>query len=172
MSVILWKKQQNMEEKEQDDDVIKPPINFSMVEEGIYRSGFPEPSNFSYLETLNLKSIIYLCSEKYPEDYMKFLECNKIQLFQFSMEGTKETIAEDVISKVLNMLVDVRNYPILIHCKRGKHRTGCVVGCFRKLKKWCMNSVFEEYQRFAGEKARASDMSFMEGYDVSRVKLC
>lgn len=35
-----------------------PPWNFSMVEEGIYRSGFPNSSNFGFLRTLNLRSIM------------------------------------------------------------------------------------------------------------------
>ncbi|XP_010683382.1 tyrosine-protein phosphatase DSP3-like [Beta vulgaris subsp. vulgaris] len=169
MSVILWKKQQKDENKD-EEDVMNPPINFSMVEEGLYRSGFPEPSNFGYLKTLNLKSIIYLCSEQYPEEYMKFLELHKIQLFQFGMEGTKENIPKDVIYNALYILIDVRNYPILIHCKRGKHRTGCVVGCYRKLQNWCMKSVFEEYQHYAGGKARSSDMNFMQEYDVLRIR--
>ncbi|KAM1060718.1 hypothetical protein ACFX13_025885 [Malus domestica] len=34
------------------DDVLEPPINFSMVEDGIFRSGFPQPSNFPFLKSL------------------------------------------------------------------------------------------------------------------------
>ncbi|CAO2832577.1 unnamed protein product [Amaranthus hypochondriacus] len=173
MSVILWEKLQKKEKKEElkeEDDVLIPPSNFSMVEEGLYRSGFPEPSNFGFLETLNLKSIIYLCTEQYPEQHKQFLDSHNIQLFQFGIKGTKETIPEDVISKALRILIDVRNYPILIHCKRGKHRTGCVVGCLRRLQNWCLPSVFEEYQRFAGVKARANDMKFMERYDLLHIR--
>lgn len=29
---------------------------------------------------------------------------------------------------------DARNHPLLIHCNKGKHRTGCLVGCFRKVR--------------------------------------
>ncbi|XP_056699706.1 tyrosine-protein phosphatase DSP3-like isoform X2 [Spinacia oleracea] len=81
MSVILWEKQQKKEkkkkeeeggkhggERKEEDDVLIPPTNFSMVEDGLYRSGFPDSSNFGFLETLNLKSIIYLCTEPYPEE--------------------------------------------------------------------------------------------------------
>ncbi|XP_021851872.1 tyrosine-protein phosphatase DSP5 isoform X2 [Spinacia oleracea] len=183
MSVILWEKQQKKEkkkkeeeggkhggERKEEDDVLIPPTNFSMVEDGLYRSGFPDSSNFGFLETLNLKSIIYLCTEPYPEEHLKFLESHNIRLFQFGIEGTKETIPEDVIYEALRILIDVRNYPILIHCKRGKHRTGCLVGCLRKLQNWCLASVYEEYQRFAGAKARANDMKFMERYDVLRIR--
>lgn len=37
-----------------------PPLNFSLVEDGIYRSGFPMPINYPFLEQLGIKTIIYL----------------------------------------------------------------------------------------------------------------
>ncbi|XP_059451748.1 tyrosine-protein phosphatase DSP1-like isoform X2 [Corylus avellana] len=150
-----------------------PPLNFSMVDNGIFRSGFPESANFSFLQTLGLRSIICLCPEPYPEANMEFLKSNGIKLFQFGIEGYKEpfvNIPEDTIREALNVVLDVRNHPVLIHCKRGKHRTGCLVGCLRKLQRWCLTSVFDEYQRFAAAKARVSDQRFMELFDVSSLK--
>lgn len=79
-------------------------------------------------------------------------------------------IPDYTIREVLKVILDVRNRPVLIHCKRGKHRTGCVVGCFRKLQKWCLSSVFDEYQRFAAAKARVSDQRFIELFDISGLK--
>ncbi|KAF5188492.1 Tyrosine-protein phosphatase dsp1 [Thalictrum thalictroides] len=79
-------------------------------------------------------------------------------------------IPEDTIREALKVVLDNRNHPLLIHCKRGKHRTGCLVGCLRKMQKWCLSSVFEEYQRFAATKARVSDMRFMEKFDISSLK--
>ncbi|ANM69016.1 Phosphotyrosine protein phosphatases superfamily protein [Arabidopsis thaliana] len=70
-----------------DGEVLIPPPNFSMVEDEIYRSGFPELENFGFLSTLNLRSIIYLCPEPYPEDNLKSLASNNIKLFQFGIEG-------------------------------------------------------------------------------------
>ena len=75
-------------------------------------------------------------------------------------------MSTDTISEALKVLIDVRNHPILIHCKRGKHRTGCLVGCLRKLQNWCLSSVVEKYQRFAGAKSRINDMKFIETYDI------
>ncbi|GLT28301.1 hypothetical protein SLA2020_032430 [Shorea laevis] len=150
-----------------------PPLNFAMVDNGIFRSGFPDSANFSFLQTLRLHSIICLCPEPYPESNMEFLKSNGIKLFQFGIESYKEpfvNIPEDTIRGALKLVLDARNHPILIHCKRGKHRTGCVVGCLRKLQKWCLSSVFDEYQRFAAAKARVSDQRFMELFDVSSLK--
>eukprot|EP00252_Welwitschia_mirabilis_P024201 TRINITY_DN7087_c0_g1_i1.p1 TRINITY_DN7087_c0_g1~~TRINITY_DN7087_c0_g1_i1.p1 ORF type:complete len:188 (+),score=25.71 TRINITY_DN7087_c0_g1_i1:417-980(+) len=160
-------------QESQDAELLVPPINFSMVDKGIYRSGFPNLINFPFLETLHLRSIVYLCPEDYPEEILAFIQRNGIKLFHFGIEGYKEpfvNIPEDIIQECLKVLLDVRNHPILIHCKRGKHRTGCLVGCLRRVQNWCLSSIFDEYQRFAGLKSRVSDQQFIELFDVSKFK--
>ncbi|KAL0442974.1 UNVERIFIED_CONTAM: E3 ubiquitin-protein ligase COP1 [Sesamum latifolium] len=160
-------------EIDDEENLFVPPLNFSMVDYGIFRSGFPDTANFPFLKTLGLRSIIYLCPEPYPEVNMQFLNANGIQLFQFGVEGSKEpfvNIPDDLVRRALEVLLDERNRPLLIHCKRGKHRTGCLVGCFRKWQNWCLASIFDEYLRFAGDKARVSDQRFMELFDVSSIK--
>ncbi|XP_024982008.1 tyrosine-protein phosphatase DSP3-like [Cynara cardunculus var. scolymus] len=150
-----------------------PPINFAAVEDRIYRSGFPQPRDFPYLDTLQLRSIIYLCTEPYPTENLEFLNARNIRLFQFGIDGTKDAkISKGTITDALKVLIDVRNHPVLIHCKRGKHRTGCLVGCLRKLQNWCLSSVLEEYKFYAGEKSRDMDLKFLETYDVSYLRQC
>lgn len=39
-------------------------------------------------------------------------------------------------------------------CNQGRHRTGTVIGCLRKLQRWNLASIFEEYRRHAGAKVR------------------
>jgi tyrosine-protein phosphatase SIW14 len=41
-----------------DETTLVPPLNFAMVDDGIFRSGFPKASNFRFLESLNLRSIV------------------------------------------------------------------------------------------------------------------
>lgn len=53
-----------------------------------------------------------------------------------------------------------------------QHRTGCLVGCLRKLQNWCLSSVVEEYKHFAGIKWRETDLRYLETYDVSCIKHC
>ncbi|KAI3969699.1 hypothetical protein MKX01_020260, partial [Papaver californicum] len=43
--------------EEGGEELFVPPLNFSMVDNGIFRSGFPHTSNFSFLQTLGLRSI-------------------------------------------------------------------------------------------------------------------
>ncbi|XP_060211624.1 tyrosine-protein phosphatase DSP3-like [Lycium barbarum] len=170
MSVIL-----DFKDDSDDDMVLVPPTNFCPVENNyIYRSGCPKPSNFPFLQSLNLRSIIYLCPEPYPEENLEFLRNNNIKLYQFGIDGTKEpsNMSSDIIMDALRVIVDVRNQPVLVHCKRGKHRTGCLVGCLRKLQNWCLGAVVEEYKHFAGAKWRETDLKFLESFDVSCIRLC
>ncbi|XP_074576103.1 inositol diphosphatase DSP3-like [Curcuma longa] len=158
-----------------EDEVLVPPFNFGVVEHGIYRSGFPAAANVQFLRTLNLKSIVCLCSEQFSEEVAEFIRSERIRVFQFGLGGTRETLStvtSDIITRALGAILDIRNHPILIHCKRGKHRTGCLVGCFRKLQNWRMSSVHEEYMKFAAPKVRESDMKFMEAFDASCLMEC
>ncbi|KAL0874293.1 hypothetical protein Bca101_023998 [Brassica carinata] len=195
-----------MDDDDNDDEgeVLIPPKNFWKVEDGIYRSGFPQLENFGFLSTLNLKSIIYLCPEPYPEENLKSLESNNIKLFHFGIHGKTDPptpMPKDTVLSALRVLVgkaseretlsylisfsfplshylpvclptDVRNHPILIHCKQGKHRTGCLVGCLRKVQNWCLSSVLEEYQKCAGLKWRQRDLRFIEEFDVLGLRQC
>nr|CAD1831698.1 unnamed protein product [Ananas comosus var. bracteatus] len=156
-----------------EQQLFVPPLNFAMVDHGVFRSGFPGVDNFGFLHSLRLRSVLCLCPEPYPEANVEFLRANGIRLFQFGIDGAKEpfvNIPEETIREALKVVLDVRNHPVLIHCKRGKHRTGCVVGCLRKLQRWCLSSIFDEYQRFAAAKARISDQRFMELFDISSLK--
>jgi protein tyrosine/serine phosphatase len=39
--------------------------------------------------------------------------------------------SETVISKILGLMDDSSNWPVFIHCERGRDRTGTVVACYR-----------------------------------------
>eukprot|EP00250_Pteridium_aquilinum_P010407 c19364_g1_i2 orf=276-1160(-) len=150
-----------------------PPLNFSMVDEGVFRSGYPHKNNLPFLQTLNLRSVVYLCPDPYAALIVEFLKDHNIKLFQHGIEGTKEpfvNIPENVIREALKVVLDKRNRPVLIHCRKGKHRTGCLIGCFRKVQNYALTPIFDEYQRFAGTKARVSDQQFIELFDVSPLK--
>ncbi|KAB2078466.1 hypothetical protein ES319_A06G165100v1 [Gossypium barbadense] len=71
------------------EELFVPPLNFAMVDDGVFRSGFPYSANFSFLRSLGLRSIIYLCPEPYPETNNEFLKVNGIRLFQFNIKRCK-----------------------------------------------------------------------------------
>lgn len=145
-----------------------PPSNFSAISEGLFRSSYPTKKNFAFLrDVVKLKSICYLCPEDYPEVNNVFNAANGIRLLRFPMDGNKEPLQEIPAEKMhaaLTAIVDVRNHPLLIHCNAGKHRTGCVSGCVRRLQGWSLVSIFSEYVHFTGDKPRLADQLFIELY--------
>jgi len=153
-------------------DYWTPPENFAIVEKGVYRSGFPTKKNFPFLRHLGIKSVVYLCLEDYPDGNIEFLNSIDCKLFHFGVAGNKEPfvdIPEETILRALDVVFDVSNHPILIHCNKGKHRTGCLVGCLRKVRGWSMSAVFDEYRRFAFPKARFMDQQFIELFDSKKI---
>lgn len=142
-----------------------PPLNFSLVEDGIYRSGHPVPINFPFLQTLNLKTVIYLGDKEDNTDYYNFLQKQGINFIYIKMESSSEPFVmndPEAIVKALNVIINTENYPILVHSNKGKHRIGVLVGIMRKLLQgWSMTGIFDEYDKFAGGKGE-SDIEFIE----------
>lgn len=147
---------------------LTPPENFAPVINKIYRSSFPQANNFSFLKKLKLKSVLCLIPEEYPKTHEDFFQTENIKLFQLGMSGNKEPfvkIKHDLITEAIKIVIDPGNQPILIHCNRGKHRTGCLVGVLRRLQRWSLTIIFDEYRKFAAPKERPMDQQFIELYD-------
>lgn len=183
-----------------------PPLNFSLVEDGIYRSGFPMPINYPFMKRIEFKTIIYLgdlesskktdkdkkdkkdkkekdkdeTKTKKPkkdkhgtaeifENYKSWIGTTDITFHHLVMHSSQEPFilnthaeAQAALVKALELLLDKRNFPLLIHSNKGKHRIGVLVGLMRKiLQGWCMSGIFEEYEKFAMGKSEF-DLEFIE----------
>jgi len=98
-------------------------------------------------------------------------------------------VPEDKIVGALALMLDTRNHPMLIHCNKGKvsvslpscsptrtqlanvqpalvmqHRTGCLIGCLRKVQQWSLTQIFSEYRLYSYPKSRSMDQQFIEAF--------
>ena len=71
-------------------DVVIPPLKFSLVQPGVFRSAFPCKENFPFLDQLHLKTIVSLCSLHPPPELDLFVKQNNIEYLQFPLSGNKE----------------------------------------------------------------------------------
>ena len=55
-------------------------------------------------------------------------------------------IAESTVIDVLKLITNKNNLPILVTCRSGKRITGLIIGCLRKLQRWSLVSILEEYR--------------------------
>ncbi|KZF25967.1 protein-tyrosine phosphatase [Xylona heveae TC161] len=145
-----------------------PPLCFSMVSPGVYRSGYPLEINFPMLEKLKLRTIIYLADTDYLDENITWCQRHDITVHHYRVPSVREPFVENdpvAIESALRVLSDRRNFPLLVHSNKGKHRVGVLIGCMRKLlQKWSLTAIYAEYMRFAGEKGDA-DLEFIELFE-------
>ncbi|KAK2873231.1 hypothetical protein FQN49_002504 [Arthroderma sp. PD_2] len=148
------------------------PDNCAEVVQGIYRSSFPLPVHISSIAQLGLKTIVTLVEEEWSPEYREFVKNSGITSHIIPILANKDpeiyTPASTVV-QVLNILLDPRNHPVLVHCNKGKHRTGCIMACFRKAQGWSCLSALSEYLYFASPKARVLDRNYIQSFDETLV---
>ncbi|ORX57253.1 putative tyrosine phosphatase family protein [Piromyces finnis] len=150
-----------------------PPLNFGLVEEDLYRSGQPNELNFPYLERLGLKTVVFLAPEEPNQKFLNFIDDQEIQLYHLGSTSTSawDNISEEIVLEALDLILNPENYPLIVMCNLGRHRTGTVIGCLRKLQRWNLTSIFEEYRRYAGPKVRLLNEQFIELFDTDLVRI-
>lgn len=153
-----------------------PPTNFGIVEEDLFRSGMPNELNFAFLERLQLKTIIYLASDEVSEKLEDFIDDQNIQLMQLVPDDEEtptpwKPMSEEVVLSAMELLLEVNNYPICVMCSLGRHRTGTIIGCLRKLQRWSLSSIIEEYHRHADQKGRLANDQFIELFDTDLINV-
>lgn len=159
--------------------MLVPPDNFALVEEGIYRSSKLDPINHSFLETLNLKSVVWMDEERPTRMVSQYLEDHRIKLHHLvdtsvlQEDGELSTKYKDrdwmvlkpaTISKVFQVLLDSSNHNCLLVDK-----SEVVVGVLRHIEKWCYSSIANEYRLYSTNKANYAVESFLELINVELV---
>jgi tyrosine-protein phosphatase SIW14 len=151
-------------------DSFLAPENFAIVENGVYRSAFPRTKNCLFLQKLGLKAVVSLVPEEYPKSMVDFYDANGITLISHGLDGNKWPFKAIDLAQLNNVLIDIlnpENRPLLIHCNKGKHRTGTVVGSIRKLRGWSYSSIFQEYILYATPKVRCEDQMMIEYFSFA-----
>ncbi|AET38782.1 Oca2p Ecym_3289 [Eremothecium cymbalariae DBVPG len=149
-----------------------PPLNFALVvsrDVSLYRSGYPMPLNYPFIKAqLHLGTVIYVGNKDISEDYKAFLQQEQIKYHHIYMESCRDADIQQGMEKVLELVLNVDNYPILIHSNKGKHRVGVVVGIIRKLLQgWSITGIYQEYGIFSGGQKDQFDLEYITMFETS-----
>lgn len=101
-------------------------------------------------------------------EYQQFLEQESIKFHHIRMTSTKDPDIQKEMETVLRLVLDVENYPILIHSNKGKHRVGVAVGIIRKLLQgWSMTGIYQEYDLFTGGQKGDIDLEYITMFSTT-----
>jgi tyrosine-protein phosphatase SIW14 len=125
------------------------------------------------LETLNLKTIVTLVSGAISAEYSNFMATHGIRHVVIPIaanEGSIQIRHREILD-ALAVIVKPANWPLLIHCAQGDHRTGCVVGILRRAQGMDLHEILGEYYDCAGTSARELDEEFITTFSPALVNL-
>lgn len=168
--------QSNRKHSANSKGLLIPPVNFGMVEEDLTRSGMPNELNFPFLTRLRLRTIVYLAHEEIPGALERFVDMEDIELITLVPDEDDvarqwRPISNQVVLEAFRVILDVSKSPVHVMCVGGRHRTGTMIGCVRRLQRWHLSSIFEEYQMYATNKGRLANEQFIELFDTSLVEI-
>eukprot|EP00761_Pharyngomonas_kirbyi_P010119 gb/GECH01010137.1/.p1 GENE.gb/GECH01010137.1/~~gb/GECH01010137.1/.p1 ORF type:complete len:197 (+),score=26.39 gb/GECH01010137.1/:1-591(+) len=153
---------------------IRPPLAFGTVESGVYRSGMPAPSNFSFMDTLQLRTVLLLSQEIPTKAVKTYFSDNHIKTIYLGLNSSGRSgkhLTESLVKDALEIILNSNYHPILIVCSCGLFTTGTVIGCLRRLQNWCLASILDEYRMYTASLSRYANEQFIEHFDVDIVTL-
>jgi len=124
---------------------IEPIFNFGRVSSGIYRSAQPTEAQFGLLAENSFRTIINLRNDmRLVEQERQWVEGLGMKYVSVPMNGFSMPDQRN-FKKVLEIMNDPANHPVLVHCQMGKERTGVAVALYRlKYQHWRYVDAEEE----------------------------
>jgi protein tyrosine/serine phosphatase len=106
-------------------------FNFHIVDNGIWRSAQPSIESIAVMKKHGLKTVINLRADK--ENHLwesRVCDSLGIQYVHIPMDGREVPDTAD-INKILRVIENQQNQPLMFHCLGGKDRTGIVTAIYR-----------------------------------------
>lgn len=121
--------------------------NFGRVNENYYRGSQPNAEEFAGLKTLGIKTVIDLRKDSKVEAPTRVRGLG-MQYFNIPLKASQPATNEqtDYFLKLVN---DPMNWPVYVHCKGGRHRTGALTAIYRITHDgWTADRAYEEMKKY------------------------
>lgn len=121
--------------------------NFGKVNENYYRGSQPDPTQFEALKRLGVNTVIDLREDKIAEA-SEWATAAGLRYINIPLT-TKRAATEDQSSYFLKLVNDPANWPIYVHCKGGRHRTGEMTAIYRITRDgWTADQAYKEMKKY------------------------
>jgi len=127
------------------------PSNLGVVLKGkIYRGAQPMGDDYDRLRKLGIRTVLKLNTSR-TEEEMAAVATHGMRFIHIPFDAA--TIGRagscDDVARALDVIRDKSNWPIYVHCSRGRDRTGYLIGLYREqVQSWSWAKVDEELGRY------------------------
>lgn len=122
-----------------------PISNFHEIKPGVYRGARPEAVGLNAIAKLGVKTIINIDNDEQAIEIENNISNNLgMNMILIPLSGFWAPSDED-IDQILALLNDSSLYPIFLHCKHGRDRTGLVSALYRVIyQNWNPAKAYKE----------------------------
>lgn len=122
--------------------------HFHRVKAGeFYRSGQPRGVGLHAVRLLGVRTVVTLRSRENPVTAAEEAYCRRhgIRFLRVPLSWDDPAEISRAVEQVMAIAEDPRNHPVLVHCARGKERTGLVSAVFRiEREQWPKSKAMKE----------------------------
>ncbi len=121
--------------------------NFGKVDDNYYRGSQPSEVQMEQLKRMGVKTVIDLRKDKVASA-ADWASRAGLQYFNISMKPSKAA-TEEQTAHFLSLVNDPANWPVYVHCKGGRHRTGALTAIYRITHNgWTATQAWEEMKAY------------------------
>ena len=121
--------------------------NFGKVGDHYYRGSQPDATQFDELKKLGVKTIIDLRSDRLAES-SQLARSAGMEYLNIPLT-TKRPATEEQTTYFLSIVNDPAKWPVYVHCKGGRHRTGEMTALYRITNEgWTAERAYEEMKKY------------------------
>lgn len=121
--------------------------NFGRVNEHYYRGGQPDAEGFARLKELGVKTVIDLRKDSVRKE-AEWVGAQGMRYVNIPMTASKPATDEQV-EQFLKTVNDPASWPVYVHCKGGRHRTGAMTAAYRITHDgWTADQAYDEMRKY------------------------
>jgi protein tyrosine/serine phosphatase len=121
--------------------------NFGKLNNNYYRGSQPTAGQFDELKKLGIKTIIDLRKDSIEGASQEARDAG-LQYVNIPLT-TKRPATQDQTAQFLKLVNDPANWPVFVHCKGGRHRTGEMTAIYRITHEgWSGDQAYEEMKKY------------------------
>jgi len=121
--------------------------NFGKLDDNYYRGSQPTAGQFDELKKRGIKTIIDLRKDSIDGASQRARDAG-LQYVNIPLT-TKQPATDDQTEQFLKLVNDPANWPVFVHCKGGRHRTGEMTAIYRITHDgWSGDKAYEEMKKY------------------------